>query len=176
MTTLRLERAFAATPEEVFDAWTNPEVLARWWAARPTWTSPGCEVDLRVGGRYVLRMRDEESGELHVVGGEYREVDRPRRLVYTWCWESADGLHPGHVSLVTVEFIAAGSSTTVVLEHTGLASEESRARHRAGWTGTLDNLGHRVFGDADTSAAPAHDPGRPDREGPDHDTGGSSNG
>jgi uncharacterized protein YndB with AHSA1/START domain len=59
---LRLEREFSATPEEVFDAWTNPDVLTRWWAARPTWTSPGCEVDLRVGGRYVLRMRDDKSG------------------------------------------------------------------------------------------------------------------
>jgi uncharacterized protein YndB with AHSA1/START domain len=145
--TLRLERAFAASPDEVFDAWTNPEVLERWWAAFPTWTSPGCEVDLREGGRYVLRMRDDETGHLHVVGGEYREIDRPRRLVYTWCWEGADGLHPGHVSLVTVDFIATDEGTTVVLEHGGLASEESRERHTAGWNGTLDNLASRVFKD-----------------------------
>jgi uncharacterized protein YndB with AHSA1/START domain len=143
--TLRLERTFAATPEEVFDAWTNPEVLERWWAARPAWTSPGCDVDLRVGGRYVLRMRDDESGQVYTVGGEYREVNRPRRLVYTWCWEGTDGLDPGHVSLVTVEFRADGAGTTVVLEHSKLASEESRARHSAGWTGSLDNLARRIL-------------------------------
>jgi len=143
--TLRLERTFLATPEEVFDAWTNPAVLARWWAAQPDWTSPGCDVDLRVGGRYVLRMRDERSGHLHVVGGEYREVDRPRRLVYTWCWEGEHGLHPGHVSLVTVEFAAVGAQTTVMLEHSGLASEESLARHAEGWSGTLRNLARRIF-------------------------------
>ena len=91
---VRLERTFAATPEEVFDAWTSPEVLTRWWAAQPSWTSPGCEVDLRVGGRYLLRMRDED-GRVYAVGGEYREVDRPRRLVYTWCWEGTDGPDPG---------------------------------------------------------------------------------
>lgn len=146
---LRLERTFAATPEEVFDAWTEPEVLTRWWAARPTWTSPGCEVDLRVGGRYVLRMRDDETGEVHAVGGVYREVDRPRRLVYTWAWEGAEGLHPGHESLVTVEFVPSGGGTTVVLEHAGLASEESRVRHRTGWSGTFDNLGRRIFGEGD---------------------------
>ena len=50
-----------ASPEEVFDAWTNPAVLKRWWAPQPTWTSPGCEIDLRVGGRYVLRMQDDVS-------------------------------------------------------------------------------------------------------------------
>ena len=143
--TFRLERAFAASPEEVFDAWTNPEVLERWWAARPTWTSPGCDVELRVGGRYLLRMRDEETGELHAVGGEYREVSRPHRLVYTWCWEGSSGLHPGHESLVAVEFRADGDGTTVVLEHSGLASEESRGRHGAGWAGSLENLAHRIF-------------------------------
>jgi uncharacterized protein YndB with AHSA1/START domain len=141
----RLERTFAASPEEVFDAWTNPAVLQRWWAARPTWSSPGCDVDLRVGGRYLLRMHDDETGRLHAVGGEYREVVRPRRLVYTWCWEGEDGPHPGHVSLVTVEFRAAGAETTVLLEHTGLPSEESRTRHGEGWRGTFENLARRIF-------------------------------
>jgi len=145
---LRLERTFAATPEEVFDAWTNPEVLTRWWAAQPSWTSPGCEVDLRVGGRYALRMRDDE-GRVYAVGGEYREVNRPRRLVYTWCWEGTDGPHPGHVSLVTVEFRAGAAGTTVVLEHDELASEESRAGHESGWTGALENLARRIFDDRD---------------------------
>ena len=145
--TLRLERTFAGSPDEVFDAWTSPEVLTRWWAAQPTWTSPGCEVDLRVGGRYVLRMRDDETGHVHAVGGVYREVERPHRLVYTWCWEGTDGLHPGHESLVTVEFVPTDDGTSVLLEHSGLASEESRRRHTAGWNGTFDNLATRVFGD-----------------------------
>ena len=140
----RLERTFAAAQEQVFDAWTNPEVLKRWWAAAPTWSSPGCDVDLRVGGRYVLRMLSDD-GELHVVGGEYCEVARPHRLVYTWCWQGDGGLHPGHVSLVTVEFRDDGATTTVVLEHSGFASVESRERHGGGWTGTLDNLEQRIF-------------------------------
>jgi uncharacterized protein YndB with AHSA1/START domain len=144
---VRLERTFAATPEEVFDAWTSPEVLTRWWAAQPTWTSPGCEVDLRVGGRYVLRMRSDD-GRIYAVGGEYREVDRPRRLVYTWCWEGTDGPDPGVVSLVTVEFRLEAEGTTVVLEHSGLTSEQSRSGHEAGWNGALENLARRIF-DAD---------------------------
>jgi uncharacterized protein YndB with AHSA1/START domain len=136
---VRLTRRFAAPPEAVFDAWTHPEVLQRWWAAEPTWTSPGCDVDLRVGGRYVLRMRTD-AGDVLVVGGEYREIDRPRRLVYTWCWEGT-----GQVSLVTVEFHADGDGTTVVLEHGGLATQQERERHAAGWRGTFDNLDRRVF-------------------------------
>lgn len=145
--TLRLERTFAAPVEQVFDAWTNPEVLRRWWAAAPTWTSPGCEIDLRVGGRYRLSMQDDQRGDVHVVGGEFREIDRPNRLVYTWCWEGSDALHPGHVSLVRVDFEPAPAGTVVRLEHGGLASEESIARHTRGWNGTLDNLARRVFDD-----------------------------
>jgi glutathione S-transferase len=144
---LRLERTFAASAEEVFDAWTNPQVLARWCGPGPSWTSPGCDVDLRIGGRYVLRMNDPESGRAFVVGGEYREIDRPRRLVYTWRWESDDSPDPGHVSLVSVDFVPAGEGTTVVLEHSGLPSESSRARHGSGWEGTFDNLARRVFGE-----------------------------
>lgn len=143
-----LERTFDSSPEDVFDAWTNPDVLRRWWAAQPTWSSPGCDVDLRVGGRYRLQMR-RDDGALHVVGGEYREIERPKRLVYTWCWEGDDVPHPGHVSLVTVEFRADGERTTVVLEHSGLPSEESRRGHADGWTGTLESLASRVFSHTD---------------------------
>lgn len=120
-------------------------MLKRWWAAHPAWTSPGCDVDLRVGGRYVFRMNDSDTGEVHVVGGEYREIVRPHRLLYTWCWQGSGGPHAGHVSLVTVEFQPAGAATTVVLEHSGLASEESRARHADGWTATFESLARRIF-------------------------------
>jgi uncharacterized protein YndB with AHSA1/START domain len=81
---LRLERTFAAPREEVFRAWTEPEVLRRWWAAAPTWECPVAETDVRVGGRYRLTMRDPDSGKEHTVGGEYVAVESPQRLVYTW--------------------------------------------------------------------------------------------
>lgn len=140
----RIERTFSATAEEVFDAWTNPVVLERWWAAAPTWSSPGCDVDLRVGGRYTLRMLGED-GELHVVGGEYREVSRPRRLVFTWCWQDEGGPHAGNVSLVAIDFHSDGERTTVVLEHSGLASLQSRDKHGEGWRACFDNLARRMF-------------------------------
>jgi uncharacterized protein YndB with AHSA1/START domain len=138
-TDLRLERTIDASPEEAFDAWTNPEVLRRWWAADPTWVTPVAEVDLRVGGRYRLSMEDPSTGTTHTVGGEYREVRRPERLVYSWSWERSDG-QPDHASTVTVEFLSEGERTTIVLEHTDLASSESRDGHRKGWIACFDNL------------------------------------
>lgn len=143
LSTLRLERTYEASPEEVFDAWTNPEVLRRWWASEPAFTTPVAEVDLRVGGGYRLSM-ESPSGALHTVRGEYREVSRPDRLVYTWAWEEEDG-STGHVSTVTVSFQRTGESTTVVLEHTDLPSAESRDRHGIGWEGCLESLQREVF-------------------------------
>lgn len=138
-TNLRLERTIEATAEEAFDAWTNPEVLRRWWATDPTWVTPVVEVDLRVGGRYRLSMEDPATGATHTVGGEYREVKRPERLVYSWCWERSDG-QPEHTSTVTVEFLGEGERTTIVLEHTELLSAESRDAHREGWIKCLQSL------------------------------------
>ncbi|HEX4837522.1 MAG TPA: SRPBCC domain-containing protein [Solirubrobacteraceae bacterium] len=144
-TSLRLERTYEAPAEEVFDAWTNPEVLRRWWKVDPEGSTPIAEVDLRVGGRYRLSMEDP-SGTRHTVGGEYHEVSRPERLVYSWCWEQEGDGQPGHVSTVTVEFHADGERTNLVLEHTGLASAQSRDQHAHGWNACLDILQSRVFG------------------------------
>jgi uncharacterized protein YndB with AHSA1/START domain len=138
-TSLRLERTFDATCEEVFDAWTNPEVLRRWWRPNPAWVTPVAEVDLRVGGRYRLSMEDPENGTRHTAGGEYREVSRPRRLVYSWQWERDD-----HASTVTVDFRAEGERTKVVLEHTDLPTSQSRDSHAHGWVGILERFEEHV--------------------------------
>ncbi len=148
---LRVERTFDAPAEDVFDAWTNPEVLKRWWSVGPTWNTPTVEVDLRVGGSYRLSMENPENGVRYTVIGEYKEIDRPERLLYSWAWESEPGAAGNgptpdpHVSLVSVRFLAQGEQTRVVLEHSGFASQESAVQHEAGWIGCLENLDGRIF-------------------------------
>jgi uncharacterized protein YndB with AHSA1/START domain len=149
-TTLRLERSYEAPAEEVFDAWTNPEVLRRWWFVERSQRTPVADVDLRVGGGYRLTMEDEESGARHTVVGEYHEIRRPELLVYSWRWE-LDGGGTGHESTVTVRFIRDGERTTVVLIHSGLEDEGSRDRHGAGWTACLGHLQGCVL-EADSQA------------------------
>lgn len=138
-TELRLERTFAAPPARVFDAWTNPEVLRRWWTAAPDGDTPLAEVDLRVGGGYRLTMRGPQ-GEFTVFG-RFEAIEPPDRLVYTWAWEEMAPMD----TLVTVEFRAEGDGTRVVLTHTGLPSEEQRAQHEHGWHAVLDSLERRVL-------------------------------
>jgi uncharacterized protein YndB with AHSA1/START domain len=143
---LRVSRTFAAPPERVFDAWTSPELLRRWWAAGPDWDTPLAEVDLRPGGRYRLSMRNTETGEVHTVGGEYREIRRPERLVYTWSWESnAEAMAGSENSLVEVDFAGRDGSTEVTLTHSGFATEELAGMHEHGWNACLDNLEARLF-------------------------------
>ena len=88
--TVEIKRVIAADPETVFDAWTQPDHIRK-WSAPEGMEIPISEVDLTVGGRFVLQMRNAE-GENHTARGIYREVERPRRLSYTWSWDE----HPDH--------------------------------------------------------------------------------
>ncbi len=132
---LEIRRTVPAPRERVFDAWTRPEEVRRWSAPGPMSVAVA-EIDLTVGGRYRIEMQAPD-GARHVVGGTYREIDPPRRLVYNWTWEDQPETRD---SLVTVEFHERGTSTEIVLRHERLPSDESRVRHEHGWTGCLDNL------------------------------------
>ena len=79
------------------------------------------------------------DGTAHYVGGVYREVTAPERLVFTWAWRT-DGV-PGHETLVTVEFHPDGDGTRLVLVQEAFDSAQSRDDHRQGWTSSLICLG-----------------------------------
>ena len=105
---LHLRRSFAAPPALVFDAFTRPELLVRWYGARG-WNLVECEVDLCVGGAYRFVSRGpggEEMGQ----SGVFREVDPPARLVMTELFDEQS--YPGE-TLITHEFVADGGVTTV---------------------------------------------------------------
>ena len=87
-TMLRLSRTFDAPRETVFRAWTQPENLRKWWGVAEGYTAPITEVDLRVGGKYRLGMKAPDDDEVNIVGGEFKEVDPPQKIVLTWAWES----------------------------------------------------------------------------------------
>ena len=136
-TTLRVTHSYAASRDDVFRAWTDPEQLKKWWG-HDGWSTPIAEVDLRVGGSYRLGMLNPDAEGPYVCGGTYKEVTPPEKLVYTWKWEHAPEDAPS--TLVTVEFVEQGDSTEVVLVHEQLADEEDRDKHGEGWKALLDHL------------------------------------
>jgi len=130
-----LKRVFQAPRERVFAAWTNPHDMDQWCAPGPM--TPKTEVDLRVGGKYRIAMHNSEDDSTIIAGGEYREIRRPERLVYTWSWEGGEERME---SLVTVEFREKGDATEVILTHEKLPSEESKVQHTEGWIGCFVKL------------------------------------
>ena len=132
--TLEVRRTIRAARQRVFDAWTKPEEMKKWSAPGPM-VAPFAEIDLRVGGRFQVHMRGPDGAE-HRVAGVYREIDPPKRLVYTWMWEAK----PGEDTLVTVEFIDLGDRTEVVLRHTGFPTAKERDNHETGWLGCMTKL------------------------------------
>ncbi len=133
---LRITRVFSAPREKVFRAWTDPEALKNWFAPSEKYVTRIPRLDVRVGGAYRIEM--EVEGKAHIVAGTYQEVSPPKRLVFTWKWET----EPQHgESLVTIEFLDRGGKTEVILTHEKFPSETARDEHNKGWTGCLDRLG-----------------------------------
>ncbi len=134
--TLRFTRRFEAPRERVFRAWTNAQELKQWWHPNG-FTTGSVEIDLREGGRYSIAMVPPD-GKVRYVQGTYVEVQPPERLVMTWMAKGSPR-HDGHESLVTLEFVADGEATIVVLTHERLPDSFVRD-HDAGWRSSLGHL------------------------------------
>jgi uncharacterized protein YndB with AHSA1/START domain len=131
---LTVRREIAAPAEDLFDAWLDPESLGAWF--RPALTrETRAETDPRVGGTFRFVMAGDESST--ACTGSYLEIDRPRRLVFTW--SSPDTEHRD--SIVTVTFHPSANSTVVEIHHVGLPDERARGSHLAGWSDILRELG-----------------------------------
>ncbi|MDP6603568.1 MAG: SRPBCC domain-containing protein [Rhodospirillales bacterium] len=139
---LRLIRTFQTPREAVFDAFTKPDELAKWWGPKGM-TTPVAEIDLRVGGAYRFDMA-EPGGNIHRLTGVFREVQRPQKLVYTWIWEQGD--MAGVESLVTIDFADLGAATELTLTHELLPSERACELHEQGWTSSFDCLDETLTG------------------------------
>ena len=105
---IAMTRAFDAPRSLVFDAWTRPELLKRWLGVRGGWTFAVCEVDLRVGGAYRFVWRGPKGNEMGM-GGVYREIVRPERLVATEKFD--DPWYEGE-ALDTTVFVEKDGKTT----------------------------------------------------------------
>ena len=133
---LRIERAFDASIERVFDAWTNDEVLRRWLHGMRGWETPTAEVDLRVGGTIRIVMRDPAGADEAGATGEYRVVEPPHRLVFTWVWDD----RPEEQQLIELEFSERDGRTTVQMTNSSIPSDERRTSQERGWHVCYDNL------------------------------------
>ena len=139
---VRIERTFAASADDVFDAWTSPEVMRRWFHCAPDWGTPEADVDLRVGGKVRVVMRKPDGTEVEAQG-EYRLIDRPHRLVMTWTFDD----DPSKAEqLIELSFSESEGSTTVLMVNSGIPTDGRREAQDEGWNGCLDELERLLAG------------------------------
>jgi uncharacterized protein YndB with AHSA1/START domain len=133
---LTLSRHYPVAPEKVYRAWTDPKAVSMWWGPGPGEPVSLAELDVRVGGRFRIVFGGPD-GKMHECAGTYKEVVPNKKLVFTWSWPNST---PERISVVTIEFRAAGKGTDLIFKHEQLFDEKVRDDHKRGWTGTLDKL------------------------------------
>lgn len=142
-----VEGYFAVTPAQMFEAWTNPEIIKKWFGRKAN-SLHSAEVDLRIGGAWrFLKSSDEKKS----VGfeGEYLEIEPGRRLVFSWSKSVTfvDGVRDlSPASRVEVIFSPKGKGTDVVLHHSSIQTDEDRAGFSGGWNIAFSSLA-QLFSD-----------------------------
>jgi len=135
--TVVMHRTFDAPRILVWKAWTEADHMLRWMCPAG-FQVVFAENDLRLGGKWRSGMRSPE-GEEFVHCGEYLEIEKPSRLVFSHRWER-NSLEPQANTKITVVLNESGSKTQMTFIHAGLATEEFACSHRQGWTGAFENL------------------------------------
>jgi uncharacterized protein YndB with AHSA1/START domain len=133
---LELERVMPAPRPVVFAALTEPDELARWWGPSG-FTIPSADFSARLGDRYRIEMQPPDGDAFHL-HGEFREVESPSRLAYTFEWDPPDA--DDTETLVTLSLRDLGGSTGVALDQRPFKTEQRRALHHDGWSESFDKL------------------------------------
>ncbi len=135
--TVEVRKVINAPVDKVFKAWTDPDQISKWFLSCESTADTRIEQDVRTGGQYRIDSIGSENKNVSMTG-TYQEVIPNKKLVFSWTNNSQDA--PAKDTLVTVEFIAKGDGTEVILKHTNFVDQATAERHNMGWTRLLENL------------------------------------
>ena len=135
-TSVQLSCHFNASPDRVFEAWTNPKQMTKWFHPDSTTYCHEADVDARLGGKFRIILTTK-SGPIAALG-EYLIFDRPNQLQMSWQWdfEGAEGF----VSRLNIDIKPADSGSDFTLTHDRFVDEEARDNHQKGWSGCIEAL------------------------------------
>lgn len=123
-----IERTYAAPPDKVYAAWTDVDMLTKWWGCATDMLWNVHTWDVRIGGEIHVSL--DFDGEPYEVRGRFIDLDEPNRIQYEW--------EAGQVITVTIEAEGGGSRMTV--EHAGLPTDEMQQIVTGGWTASVEQI------------------------------------
>ena len=135
---VQVRRRVRAGAEQIFDLWTQPDLMVRWMSPFPGAVECKASCDLGPGGAFSLVMASADA--IREVSGTYVQVERPRKLVFTWIGPLTNNV----TTLVTVELNPLGDETDLVLTHERLPTPAMWEGHTRGWGNILDHLADAV--------------------------------
>jgi uncharacterized protein YndB with AHSA1/START domain len=135
---VEIRRRLDAPCAKVFAAFVDAALVARWLRPSPEIGLRVLHYDFCEGGSYRFAY-DVAPGHTVVIGGTYREISPPHRIVFSWLIEPPDE-HAGIESRVTVTLTPSGAATELLIHHDDFGRADAEARHAQGWAGALDHL------------------------------------
>lgn len=137
-TEVRVSRSFNAPRALVWRAYTEPKLVTQWLLGPPGWTMPVCEMDVRVGGKYLWRWRSDADGKEFGFHGVFEDVSKPAKIVHTEFYDPGDvGGDMGDGALISVEFVEKNGITTMI---STMDFKTKDARDAAVSTGMTDGM------------------------------------
>jgi len=133
-----IRKRFSVTPERVFAAFSDASLVKRWLSPSPAIKLTLLQFDFRVGGvyRFAYHLPGDETV---IVGGAYRSIEPPSKIVFSWIIEPPDE-HAGIRSEVTVTITPDAGGAELLIRHEKLERTDAVERHAGGWRGALDQL------------------------------------
>jgi uncharacterized protein YndB with AHSA1/START domain len=133
---LEIARVLPAAPSVVFESFSDPDRLARWWGPKG-FSIPAVDFEPRAGASYRIAMQPPDGDPFNLTG-DFHEVDPPARLAFTFRWEDPD---PDDVETVAdLSFRDRGDATEIVLTQGPFKTEARLELHRGGWSDSFDKL------------------------------------
>ena len=138
MESVRIKVNFAVPVQRIWNAWTNPGIIKKWFGSDPAGIVVDAVMNICPGGAYAITF-DDANGTRHTCFGTFLEVSE---LEFTWEWKS----EPGHVSYVKIKFKQDEAISTMEFEHSNL-NPESLHGYTEGWGSTFEKLRGVVVSD-----------------------------